>query len=77
MSHLKTFTEFRSRDFTLNCNKSINLFDLILIHSSSWPAIAEPVTKINFYILFRIDVNLIEPFPYYAYTKYSLSVNVY
>lgn len=36
-------------DFSVGCNERMKLFGYILIHSSSWSATVEPVTKIIFY----------------------------
>lgn len=47
------FTSFhrliQESDFSVGCNERMKLFVYILIHSSSWSATVEPVTKIIFY----------------------------
>lgn len=65
MVHWKAFTEFCNWESSLSCDENISMFGSILIHSSSWPATAEPVTNASFSFLSS------KPYPYCAYIKCS------
>lgn len=61
LAHLKTLTEFSNSDTFINFNENISLLNLILVHSSSWPATVGPFVKVS---ISCIAVNSTDTSPY-------------
>lgn len=49
MAHLNAFLECYNSYSSANCNESISLFGLIILHSSNRIATETPVTKISLF----------------------------